>query len=88
MFDSDVTVLLHDYKMNSTVVNVGGREAEESKRGVIFDYSIVSVHFAWKESFSANNLIKLKRNQATIKKKISMQRMIVFLYTNRQQFKG
>lgn len=37
MFDSDVTMLLHDYKMNSTVVNVGSREAEESKREVIFD---------------------------------------------------
>lgn len=37
MFDSDVTMLLHDYKMNSTVVNVGSSEAEESKREVIFD---------------------------------------------------
>lgn len=37
MFDSDVTMLLQDYKMNSTAVNVGSREAEESKREVIFD---------------------------------------------------
>ena len=80
-------MLLHDYKINSKVVNVGDREAEESKRKVIFDYSIVSLHFAWKESFLKNNLIKLKWNPATINKKIPMQKMNAF-YTLTDNLKG